>query len=457
MPLLIDQTGIAIQTSAEIAAERANQIRVATGNAALQFDGDGILGQHNSALSDREASIQEQFLGAYQAAQVQSAAGAQLDGLVPIGGLAAKDPTHSTIDAVYLGGTTAAVAPVGMLLGIPSLSPRFALDATVTLAAAIAWAVNIAYVIGDVRKANSQVWLCTVAGTSAAAGAGPTGTTLGMTFNDNGVIWHRIAAGDGWGLGSAHASDIGPVTCAAFGLLLIVTPEPGIASCINFEAAHLGTLAENDAELRLRYAKSFHEPGNGTTDAIFAHLDALDGVAPGGLVVYSNRTLFPDASKGGLPGKCVWAIIDGTALAFDIASTLYGSVVSGIQIGWSAAPNAVAYNYTNSQGQIETLYWSTPGVTLVDVVVTLAVGNAGYTALLSALTGPIYSYFNSRAIGDDVQCWQLVRAIGDVLIAAGANPDTLLVTLNGGVANSGNVAGVYNKRVSINSITVVPA
>lgn len=453
MPLVIDATGVAIQTGDEIAEERANAIRVATGISTLQFTGDTILGQINSAESDREASIQEQLIGAVQASNPLTAGGAQLDGLVPIGGVLAKDATHSTIAVVTLAGTSATVVPVGVLLGIPSLSPRFATDETVTLAVATAWAVATPYVAGDVRRANGMVWVCTLAGTSAAAGAGPTGGTVGFTFNDNAVLWRWVSAGDGFAQVSVHASDTGPVSCSALALTLIVTPIAGLAGCCNSDAAEPGTYAETDAALRLRYAGSFHQPGNGTVDAVFSHLDALAGVSD--LVVYQNRALAPDGTKGNMPGKSIWAIVDGTETDASIAETLYDSVAGGIQIGWAGAPGTLkSYAWENSQGTIETLYWSEPEANNVAIVVTMPATVTGMTTLLTAADGPIYSYFASRRIGADAQWWQLVRAIGDALLAVGVDPDTLIVTLNGVQAN---VAAVYYKKLVCTGITVVPA
>ena len=453
MPLLIDKTGVAIQTQAEIADERAGAIRVATGLPTLQFTGDTILGQINSAESDREASIQEQFAVAVQASNVLTASGAQLDGLVPIGGELAKPATHSAMAGVQLGGTAASVVPIGVLLGIPGLSPRFAIDATVTLAAAAAWAIGTAYAIGAVRKANSQVWYCIVDGMSAAAGAGPSGSSLGLIYVDNTVAWIRIATGDGYTSTTAHAVDTGPVACAQYGLTLIVTPIAGLAGCVNVAAAIPGVNAETDAALRLRYSKSFHAAGNCTVDAVFAHLNALAGVSD--LAVYQNRTGLPDATKGGMPGHSIWAIVDGTATDAEIAKVLYDSIAGGIQIGWSGAPAPLkTYAYTNSQGTVETLYWSTPGTTLVDVVITLPASMVGMTALLSAATGPVYSYFATLTIGSEGSWWRVVCAVGDALRAVGVDPATLVVTLNG---VAGNIAGVYNNKLAVNSITVVPA
>tara|TARA_B100000287_G_scaffold136691_1_gene128638 strand:+ start:2476 stop:6567 length:4092 start_codon:yes stop_codon:yes gene_type:complete len=55
---------------------------------------------------------------------------------------------------------------------------------------AIPWAVNTAYAVGDIRKANSKVYKCTTAGTSDTSGTGP--STATQTITDGTVIWDYV-------------------------------------------------------------------------------------------------------------------------------------------------------------------------------------------------------------------------------------------------------------------------
>ncbi len=55
-----------------------------------------------------------------------------------------------------------------------------------------AWAASTAYALGDRIINGGNVYLCTVAGTSAASG-GPTGTTTDIV--DNTVTWNYVSAG----------------------------------------------------------------------------------------------------------------------------------------------------------------------------------------------------------------------------------------------------------------------
>ena len=55
---------------------------------------------------------------------------------------------------------------------------------------AVAWVASTAYVAGQKVSANGNVYNCTAAGTSAASGSGPSGTTASIT--DGGVTWAYV-------------------------------------------------------------------------------------------------------------------------------------------------------------------------------------------------------------------------------------------------------------------------
>lgn len=60
------------------------------------------------------------------------------------------------------------------------------------------WATSTVYAVGDLRFANSNVYRCTIAGTSASSGTGPSGTGVGIP--DNTVAWEFVNTGGiGWG------------------------------------------------------------------------------------------------------------------------------------------------------------------------------------------------------------------------------------------------------------------
>lgn len=428
MPATVTAQGITIQTAAEIAIENANKIRALTGNASLPFTADTFLGQLNEAFSDREASLQELLQGLTTIWRLWKAQGAFLSDLVPIGGEYRKPATHSEILGVQLYGTAGTSVPVGVLLGMPNLAPRFATDSTVTIAAATAWAQSTAYTVGDIVTANSQVWLCSTAGTSASSGTGPTGTS---PIYDGSVRWLWQAGGDGIVTVDCHAVDTGPIACAAASLTQIVTPFAGLTGCYNPDAATPGVNAETDQALRLRYSRSFSLPGSATHDAIIADLLALDGVQQ--IAVYGNRTSFYGGN--GIPGQpphSVWAIVLGTATPQIVGNLLFATVADGIQIGWAAAPNAQAVTVTDSQQVSQVVYYSTPDDVPVDVDVSIVYGSVtGPDSVAAAVTAVLAD----STIGGDVRLWRMQTACGDAMTAAGIDPESvsaIIVTMRRG-------------------------
>lgn len=60
------------------------------------------------------------------------------------------------------------------------------------------WATSTAYVVGDLRIANGNVYRCKIAGTSASSGNGPSGTGVGIP--DGTAAWDFVNTGGiGWG------------------------------------------------------------------------------------------------------------------------------------------------------------------------------------------------------------------------------------------------------------------
>jgi hypothetical protein len=59
----------------------------------------------------------------------------------------------------------------------------------------IAWATSHAYVVGNLKSANGNIYKCTTAGTSASSGTGPSGT--GAAISDGTCVWAYQIAGYG--------------------------------------------------------------------------------------------------------------------------------------------------------------------------------------------------------------------------------------------------------------------
>lgn len=467
MPAILGPNGLTIQTETEIADEYANSVRRLTGNASLSFEGSTLLGQLDTAQSDRTASLQELLQGLNDSQNLMAATGVELTNFCLRGGIIRKAATRSlvttgtlggqTVQGVYVGGTTGTSLPVGTLLGIQNIANRFSTQSTVTLGAATAWAQNTAYVAGNVRKANGVVWVCSQAGTSSASGTGPSGGGIGTFAIDGTVRWLWCGNGDGFATCDARAVDTGPIGCAVAGLCVIVTPVAGVTGCINLTAAAQGANAETDSALRLRYLTSYSRAGSATINAILADILAQPDVAEAR--VYQNVTDITGAGTPpvpGLPPHAVWAIVSGTATSAVIGASLLDTVAAGIRVGWSTAPNAVNASTLDSQGVLQPIYYSTPVSVPVDVNVAIVYGS---------VTGPstvqsgIESYLNNLTIGYDVRLWIVDNLAGDAMVAAGINPeliDSITITMRRGSDPfvAANVAIDYNEQATAGTVTV---
>jgi flagellar hook protein FlgE len=91
-------------------------------------------------------------------------------------------PTAATNDNTW---TLSINAPAATTPALGTIKVAFGKDP-------VDWAPSKAYVVGDTISSDNKVYRATAAGTSAAAGLGPTGTT---TFTDGGVTWayERVA------------------------------------------------------------------------------------------------------------------------------------------------------------------------------------------------------------------------------------------------------------------------
>ena len=456
MPAILGPNGLTIQTETEIADEYANRVRQLTGNASLSFEGSTLLGQLDTAGSDRTASLQELLQGLNDSQNLMNATGEQLTAYCLKGGIIRKAATRSLVTDVRIGGTTGTICPVGTLLGIPNIANRFSTQSTVTIAAATAWATSTTYVAGNVRKANGQVWQCATGGTSAVSGSGPAYSGNPAVL-DGTVRWHWLGNGDGFATVNARAVDTGPIGCAAGGLTIIVTPVAGVTGCDNLNSAAQGSNAETDSALRLRYFTSYHLPGSATINAILADILAQPDVAEAR--VYQNVTDITGAGSPpvpGLPPHAVWAIVSGTATAAVIGASLLDTVAAGIRIGWATAPNAVDASTLDSQGVLQPIYYSTPVSVPVDVNVAIVYGSVtGPATVASGIT----AYLDNLTIGYDVRLWIVDNLAGDAMVAAGVNPeliDSITITMRRGSDPfvAANVAIDYNEQATAGAVSV---
>jgi uncharacterized phage protein gp47/JayE len=99
----------------------------------------------------------------------------------------------------------------------------------------------------------------------------------------------------------------GPLEAGAGDVTKINNPSPGWDTCINAEAATVGSLPETDRELRTRQQQSTETTGRSTIEDIYGNLANLDGVT--WARVYQNNTLTTDGR--GIPGKSIAPVVLG--------------------------------------------------------------------------------------------------------------------------------------------------
>lgn len=128
-----------------------------------------------------------------------------------------------------------------------------------------------------------------------------------------------------------------------------VTIVLGVVSVNNPSAATgTGINEESDAALRVRRQQAVSIASQGYLEGLLATLREVSGVT--GAFVYENTTDTIDAD--GVPGHSIWVIVQGSALAADIAQAIYGKRNAGCGMF-----GAVTHNIVQIDGTTFTVKW----------------------------------------------------------------------------------------------------
>jgi len=268
----------------------------------------------------------------------RKATGALLRSICALTGTKPVPAAFSTVVLTLTGLPTTPV-PVGSLVSTASTGQQFTTtsDRDGTIAAVTAWAASTAYAVGDRRTNSGNVYLCTVAGTSAATG-GPSGKASSIA--DGGAQWFFLGAGTGAVDVIARATVTGPTVAAAGDLTKISTPIGGWTGVINLLDATLGRKAMTEAQLRALAELEIAQPGTSPPDAIRAALlrvgEGTDNAVTA-VTVFTNPDDITDAD--GLPPHRVEALVHGgrdqdiwDALRVNVAA---GTLTHGTIVGTS--------------------------------------------------------------------------------------------------------------------------
>lgn len=359
----LTDSGLVIKTLAVIRADIQAALQAAFG-ASIDLGDKSVFGQIVGILAEREALIWELIEAVYNSQDPDSATGLSLDALCALTGTVRPDATFSAVPLI-LTGVPSTLVTAGSQVTTTSTGEIFATDADATIVTVPAYAAGV-YVAGNRVTNVGNVYQCTVGGTSTSVLAP---TTTDPDIADTPVHWTFIGVGTGAVDQTATAVDAGVVTGVARDITSIASQVFGWDGVMNLTDATLGSDVASDAALRILREQELASDGNGTVDALVAHLIALSGVTS--VTVFENVTDVVDAN--GMPPHSVEALVRTTWLVDPTADqilvdTIFGTVVAGIATYSSVGTFGTA---TDSQEVAHTVYFSRP--TEVPIYVAISV------------------------------------------------------------------------------------
>ena len=294
--------GFVSKTQEEIRAEMDADAKSAYGTSVGVSD-DDFFGRLFAIMSERLALLWEVAEAVNAASDPDSNTGAQQDSIAAISGAVREAATNST-DTLTLTGVNATLVTSGSQASLSTTLERFTTLANATLVTTVAWATSTAYVLNDRRTNGGNVYIVTVAGTSAGSG-GPTGT--GTAIVDNTVTWRFVGVGTADIDVAAQAANTGPVVAAAYDIDTIETSVSGWDGVANLLDAVEGTNNETAEAFRLRREDELAKAGTTPRDPL--RVDLLEVADVTTVKLFINDTDTTDAD--GVPPHAFEALIQG--------------------------------------------------------------------------------------------------------------------------------------------------
>lgn len=336
-----------------------------------------------------------------------------LDILCSYTGTVRKDPTIAQATQL-LAGDPATTIPAGSAVR-NSAGDITAETATIgSLATAPAWATSHAYVVGDVVRANSNIYVCEVAGTSSSGGSGPAATTpYPGTIADGSVQWVYVSQGTGFDKVTVETTVAGAISASKYALKQIGTPVTGWRGTFNITDLAGGSDAESDDDLRLRRALEIHGAAKSTLESIRAALVASDLVDDA--TVFENTTDVTDAD--GLPPHSIEALVvstdpdvatPGTPESLALAQIIFDTKPAGI-----ATHGGIDNTITDSQGIDHIVSYSVPTPVLIYLRIELYVRADRWPIGDTRAAEAAEAFGDKLANGQDVRPGAIVAAIFD--------------------------------------------
>jgi len=283
-----------------------------------------VLGQLSGIFLERIDELWGVAESLYNARNPDSAVGDAQDNLCSLTGVLREAARSSVAVAVLCTGDEGTSLLAGRVASVVGTGYRFASVAPVVLTIAGSWASDTAYVYGDIRTNDGNIYVViSDDGTSASSG-GPTGE--GSDILDGSVHWRFVGDGVAYAAVDFAAEETGPINASAYTLTKIETPESGWLGVANPTDAELGRNVETNEQLRLRRERTLRAPGSAALEAIGARVRNLPGVVEA--FVFENVSI--DTSPDGLPGKSFEVVVDGGD-DDEIARSIFDSKPIGIE------------------------------------------------------------------------------------------------------------------------------
>lgn len=323
MPFGLLTTGFAPMSLSDVQDDLEAAWRAEFGaNADLAADSPD--GQVVGIMSERFALLWELAQAVYDAYAPDLAEGAALDEVCAITGTTRRPATFSTVTLTATG-TNGTVLSTGREASVVDTGAHFVTLAPATLLTTTAWSGAVPVSVGDRRTNGGNVYQCTSAGVTAAAG-GPTGN--GQDILDGTARWRFLGQGTADVDVAAQAAETGPTLGLSNTITVIETPVSGWTGVTNVLDAETGTDVETDAALRIRRAIELGSEGASTLNAIRAAILRVTGVTE--CVVFQNQTNSDSTDTPPLPPKSFEAIVRGGADQ-DIWDAIFANQPVGIQ------------------------------------------------------------------------------------------------------------------------------
>lgn len=185
---------------------------------------------------------------------------------------------------------------------------------------------------------------------------------------------------------NAIPENMGPVLAPADTLISIRTPIYGWDSVTNVNPASIGKNRETDQQLRLRRRDSVNKGNRNMTEALWAALSDLDGVAD--VAVIENSTNVNN--NIGMPPHSIQAVVKGGDDK-QIARTIWTSKTGGTEVVGSTVASI-----TDLTGSIQDIKFTRPSIVEVKVKVNIT-PRAGWSHKTAIqIRNAIFEFINSE-------------------------------------------------------------